>query len=215
MSIIRAMRLLNSVEAGTTTGSQLENILTSNESQFGEFNILCNMKGQATRMASSPTTMTALCTSQKALDALFNKSTAYISIASSVTALSAVMNSSVANTAAINSSVAANAILSNRLAYSIAANAAPVSSHQAWVSRWPWTQRTLPASTNWSSVTYGNGVFVAVATGTSNVAATSPDGVTWTQRTLPAGTYWSSVTYGNGIFVAVAGSGANTAATNV
>ncbi|MCZ2397822.1 MAG: hypothetical protein LC100_14930, partial [Chitinophagales bacterium] len=52
-----------------------------------------------------------------------------------------------------------------------------------------WTQRGLPANTNWNSVTYGNGVFVAVAQG-SSIAATSPDGITWTQRVLPANTNW-------------------------
>ena len=69
-----------------------------------------------------------------------------------------------------------------------------------------WTQRTLPASATWYSITYGNGLFVAVALG-SAVAATSPDGVTWTQRTLPASANWQSITYGNGLFVAVAGTG--------
>ena len=75
-----------------------------------------------------------------------------------------------------------------------------------------WAQRTLPASAGWYSVTYGNGVFVAVAYG-STIAATSPDGVTWTQRTLPASTNWFSVTYGNGVFVAVA-YGSTIAASN-
>ena len=37
-----------------------------------------------------------------------------------------------------------------------------------------WTARTLPSSAYWSSVTYGNSVFVAVAGGPSNTAATSP-----------------------------------------
>jgi hypothetical protein len=72
---------------------------------------------------------------------------------------------------------------------------------------WPlgvtWTARTLPSSANWQSVTYGNGVFVAVAI-YSNAAATSPDGITWTARTLPSSASWNSVTYGNGVFVAVA-----------
>ena len=57
-----------------------------------------------------------------------------------------------------------------------------------------WTQRTLPASADWYSVTYGNGVFVAVAQG-SSIAATSPDGITWTQRTLPVSADWIVVTY--------------------
>src|ERR1035441_7213856 len=71
-----------------------------------------------------------------------------------------------------------------------------------------WTQRTLPSSQGWSSVAYGNGVFVAVANDPSAVAATSPDGITWTVRTLPSSQWWASVTYGKGVFVAVAQSSA-------
>jgi hypothetical protein len=72
----------------------------------------------------------------------------------------------------------------------------------------PWTAETLPSSQNWTSVAYGNGIFVAVAAGPSTVAATSPDGINWTAQTLPSSQAWESVTYGNGIFVAVAsGSG--------
>jgi hypothetical protein len=47
-------------------------------------------------------------------------------------------------------------------------------------------------------------MFVAIATGPSAIAATSPDGITWTQRTLPASASWFSVCYGAGLFVAVA-----------
>jgi hypothetical protein len=65
-----------------------------------------------------------------------------------------------------------------------------------------WTARTLPSSDTWASVTYGNGVFVAVAN-LSTTAATSPDGITWTAQTIPNGLWWS-VTYGNGVFVAIA-----------
>jgi predicted kinase len=64
------------------------------------------------------------------------------------------------------------------------------------------TQRQLPATAYWRSITYGNGVFVAVST--SGIAVTSPDGITWTQRQLPTTAGWISVTYGNGVFVAVA-----------
>lgn len=67
-----------------------------------------------------------------------------------------------------------------------------------------WTQQTLPASTTWTSVVYGNGLWVAVASG-GTIAATSPDGITWTQRTLPVSAAWSRVGYGNGMFVALAG----------
>ncbi len=45
-----------------------------------------------------------------------------------------------------------------------------------------WISRNTPAAdNNWNSVTYGNGLFVAVATsGTGNRVMTSPDGTTWT-----------------------------------
>ena len=45
-----------------------------------------------------------------------------------------------------------------------------------WLPRYggiTWTQRALPVSTAWNSVTYGNGVFVAVSYN-SAIAATSP-----------------------------------------
>ncbi len=71
-----------------------------------------------------------------------------------------------------------------------------------------WTSRTSAADNNWRGVTYGNGLFVAVAyTGTGNRVMTSPDGITWTSRTSAADNTWTGVTYANGLFVAVASSG--------
>lgn len=74
-----------------------------------------------------------------------------------------------------------------------------------------WLQNTLPASRNWQSVTYGNGKYVAVASGTSggtSAGAYSTDGITWTEMILPASRDWRSVIYGDDRFVAVAyGSG--------
>ncbi|QQR64991.1 hypothetical protein IPH92_00195 [Candidatus Kaiserbacteria bacterium] len=74
-----------------------------------------------------------------------------------------------------------------------------------------WTSRTAAAYNIWQSVTYGNGLFVAVSgTGAGTIndrVMTSPDGITWTPRTAATNNYWYSVTYGNGLFVAVAGSG--------
>jgi hypothetical protein len=49
-----------------------------------------------------------------------------------------------------------------------------------------WTQTTMPATTDWLSVTHGNGKFVAVAQ-YSTTAAYSTDGIAWTQSTLPSG----------------------------
>ena len=62
----------------------------------------------------------------------------------------------------------------------------------------------------WQTVTYGNGLFVAI--GFSNtpepqaVVIASPDGNVWTRGTIPNGN-WSSVTYGNGFFMAVSNNG--------
>jgi hypothetical protein len=71
-----------------------------------------------------------------------------------------------------------------------------------------WTTRTSAANNAWTSVTYGNGLFVAVASsGTGDRVMTSPDGITWTSRTSAADNDWRGVTYGNGLFVAVAASG--------
>jgi hypothetical protein len=71
-----------------------------------------------------------------------------------------------------------------------------------------WSSRTSAADNQWASVTYGNGLFVAVAyTGTGNRVMTSPDGITWSSRTSAADNQWTSVTYGNGLFVAVSNSG--------
>ncbi|GMO68125.1 MAG: hypothetical protein Ta2A_16250 [Treponemataceae bacterium] len=69
-----------------------------------------------------------------------------------------------------------------------------------------WTAATLPSSEHWTSVTYGNGKFVAIAGGAGNFsdkAAHSFDGINWIAATLPSNKTWTSVTYGNGKFVAV------------
>ena len=68
-----------------------------------------------------------------------------------------------------------------------------------------WISSTLPSSTNWRSVCYGNGKFVAVSgkTSSTNKAAYSADGINWTAATLPSSASWESVCYGNGKYVAV------------
>ena len=73
-----------------------------------------------------------------------------------------------------------------------------------------WRVGALPSYTNWTSVTYGGGLFAAVANGGTD-AATSPDGITWTARTLPTSSPWTSVTFGAGVFVAVASGGTDAA----
>lgn len=58
-----------------------------------------------------------------------------------------------------------------------------------------WTSQTMPTidNINWTSVCFGNGVYVAV----SNYAVmTSPDGVTWTTQKASANNNWTNVSYG-------------------
>ena len=70
-----------------------------------------------------------------------------------------------------------------------------------------WTAQSVPLNT-WNSVTYGDGVFVAVASaGVSDYVMTSADGLTWTSQVAASSSTWNSVTYGGGIFVAVASAG--------
>ena len=72
-----------------------------------------------------------------------------------------------------------------------------------------WTSQTSAANNGWRSITYGAGLFVAVAnSGVGNRVMTSPDGTTWTSRTSAADNSWNGVSYGNSLFVAVSSTGA-------
>ena len=79
-----------------------------------------------------------------------------------------------------------------------------------------WTASTLPTSSKWVSIAFGNGIFVAVsATGQT---ATSTNGQTWTNTTSTvltgnvATTGWTAIRFGNGYFLTIASG--NTAATS-
>ena len=67
----------------------------------------------------------------------------------------------------------------------------------------------LPNPTQWTSVVYGYGTFVAVGGFTTlsdrPAVITSTDGITWTSRSIPESCNWKSVTFGGtpGLFVAV------------
>lgn len=66
-----------------------------------------------------------------------------------------------------------------------------------------WNIIPLPKSTYWTSIAYGNGMYVITGNGTN--VAYSTDGVTWKLETMPVSTRWCSVAYGNGRFVAIGG----------
>lgn len=70
-----------------------------------------------------------------------------------------------------------------------------------------WDSSNAPNNNTWTDITYGNGIFVAIANSnvvTPNKIATSIDGRNWTLRTVPVQSNWVALTYGNGLFVAVA-----------
>lgn len=68
---------------------------------------------------------------------------------------------------------------------------------------------------DWSSITYGNGKFVAVSDGNGSGATAvtvSNDGSSWTSALLPTNAMWSSVAYGSSQYIAVTRDGAGAAA---
>ena len=74
-----------------------------------------------------------------------------------------------------------------------------------------WSLATLPASANWKSITFYNGVFVAISTG-GTATAYSTNGTTWTSGgALSTSTTWTSIAAGLigtlPYFVAVASGG--------
>ena len=69
----------------------------------------------------------------------------------------------------------------------------------------------MPSSATWNGVAYGNGYFVAVASGTT-AGAYSTNGTTWTALTMPSSSSWYGIAYGNGVFaVTTVGFGTATA----
>jgi hypothetical protein len=58
------------------------------------------------------------------------------------------------------------------------------------------TTSILSSSFTWSKITYGEGLFMAIAKGTT-VCATSPDGINWTLQAMPSSSNWQGLTFGN------------------
>jgi hypothetical protein len=158
--MIRAMRLLNAIEAGTTSGAQLQTLIADDPGRLAELNVLLGMRGQARRMAASSTAMAAVAASSTAMAAVAASSTAMnavnandqavriwmlagtdqvysnfanvADVAASSTAMNAVAASSTAMAAVAASSTAMNAILKSSTARSaICANGVPNTNLQA------------------------------------------------------------------------------------
>ena len=64
----------------------------------------------------------------------------------------------------------------------------------------------LAALTTWSSITHGNGYWMALPSGNST-AARSVDGLVWEEVLLPSSQTWTSIAYGNNYWVAISSGG--------
>ena len=108
-------------------------------------------------------------------------------------------------------SVPANTVVATTAAVGSGASAT-VAANYAQTAPATFTSSTMPSSSSWYAVTYGNGYFVAVQQSGTTAAAYSTNGTTWTASTMPSASSWTAVTYGNGYFVAVQNSGTTASA---
>ena len=64
-----------------------------------------------------------------------------------------------------------------------------------------WTARLMSASSSWTAIAYGAGIFCAL--GSMNVGANSTDGITWTATSPALPGYATGMAYGAGVFCAI------------
>lgn len=119
MPMIRAMRLLNAIEAGTTSGSQLETLLSSDPGRAAEFSVLCGIRAQVRRMLSAPTTMAAIFGSSKAAGVFAANPTSMLLAAQDATHGPTMVGSVAAKMAIFNSDNALSALASSPAALSL------------------------------------------------------------------------------------------------
>ena len=178
MPMVRAMRMLNAVEAGTTSGAQLEALLIADPGRLAELNVLLGMRGQARRVAASSTAMAAVIASSTAMAAVAASSTAMTAVAASSTAMAAVWASNTATDAVFASATARLAVYNSDTALS-ALQATP-----AQVQR-KVTSGSVNSSTSSSS-------FVFVANGTKVILlrrrynSTESDMINWARGSTTA-----------------------------
>jgi hypothetical protein len=73
-----------------------------------------------------------------------------------------------------------------------------------------WSAIAATEANIWTSVAYGNGVWIAISTnGTNRVMRSTNDGVTWSAIAAAEANDWRSVAYGNGVWIAVSSNGTN------
>lgn len=113
MPTLRALRLLNAVEAGTVNGTVLQTYLTDT-GRVAEFSSLLSSRGQSRRMAGSSLTMTAIASSIAATNIVFKSATT-----STSAACQAVVASPVAMVTVAASIPSLNVVFANTVAWGL------------------------------------------------------------------------------------------------
>jgi hypothetical protein len=73
-----------------------------------------------------------------------------------------------------------------------------------------WSAISATEANDWTSIAYGNGVWIAVSSdGTNRVMRSTNDGATWSAIAAAEANEWRSVAYGNGVWIAVSSDGTN------
>ena len=180
MPMVRAMRLMNSIEAGSTTSAQLQQYLT-NGGIYSDFSSICQLPGQSNVLSSSATAIAA--------------------INGSALASTIVTTNSPSNYAFANNSVARTLIQTSYrslLGSFIGANPNNWIPFNTWnnVNANTNTTRTFPGTLSYSGIAYGNGIFISV-TSNGSTPYYSTDGFNWTARTVLTRTDAAAIAFGN------------------
>lgn len=109
MPVLRPLRLLAAVEAGTTNSAQLQTFLTD-AGRAAEFGVLLASRGQSRRMAGNTLTMAAIVSAPAATSIVFTQATTATNAACTAVVASSVAMSAVANSSASLNTVAANPV---------------------------------------------------------------------------------------------------------
>lgn len=109
MPMIRAIRLLNAVEAGTANAAALQALL-ADAGRAGEFNMLLAMPGQSRRIVNNPVTLSTILASSAATGMMVASRQAMTTITESAPALAALMATPAAMTSLMASAAGMEAI---------------------------------------------------------------------------------------------------------
>lgn len=94
----------------------------------------------------------------------------------------------------------------------VGSNATPAGVIRTSTDGITWTTRYSGSSDTFTDVAFGNGVYVAVSSGSVNKFYTSTDGIAWTARGLTTFPQMYSIAFGNGTFWALGANGSSGAA---